>query len=174
MSQVKKLCAAAICLALCLVLPFLTGQFPEIGSALCPMHIPVLLAGFVCGPWWSLVVGVIAPLLRFVLFGMPHIFPTGIAMAFELAAYGLISGLFYQKLPGKTGNIYVSLITAMLGGRITWGIARVILSGVSDAAFPWAAFLSGAFTTAIPGILLQIILIPMLVLALKKAKVMVD
>lgn len=174
MSQVKKLCAAAICLTLCLVLPFLTGQIPEIGNALCPMHIPVLLAGFVCGPWWSLAVGFIAPLLRFVIFGMPPIFPTGIAMAFELAVYGLISGLLYQKLPKKAGNIYISLLAAMLGGRIVWGVVRTIFSGASESAFTWAAFLSGAFTTAIPGILLQIILIPVLILALKKAKVITD
>lgn len=174
MSQAKKLCAASICLALCLVLPFLTGQIPEIGSTLCPMHIPVLLAGFVCGPWWSLAVGFIAPLLRFVIFGMPPIFPTGVAMAFELAVYGLISGLFYQKLPKKTGNIYVSLLAAMVGGRVIWGIMRTVLSGVGAATFTWAAFLSGAVTSAIPGILLQIILVPVLVLALKKAKVIAD
>lgn len=174
MSQVKKLCSAAICLALCLALPFLTGQIPEIGSALCPMHIPVLLSGFVCGPWWSLAVGFIAPLLRFVIFGMPPIFPTGVAMAFELASYGLISGLLYHKLPKKTGNIYISLLAAMVSGRVIWGIMRAFLSGASESAFTWAAFLSGAVTSAIPGILLQIILIPVLVLALKKAKVIAD
>lgn len=174
MSQVKKLCAAAICLALCLVLPFLTGQIPEIGSALCPMHLPVLLAGFVCGPWWSAVVGFVAPLLRFVLFGMPPIFPQGIAMAFELAAYGLICGLLYKKLPKKTGNIYLSLVAAMLVGRVIWGVVRAILSGAGQAAFTWAAFLSGAFATAVPGIILQLVLIPVLVMALKKAKVIAD
>ncbi len=174
MSQVKKLCSSAICLALCLVLPFLTGQIPEIGRALSPMHIPVLLAGFICGPWWSLAVGFVAPLLRGLLFGMPALFPDGIAMAFELATYGLLSGLFYKKLPKRTGNIYISLIAAMLGGRMIWGIVRTILSGVSETAFSWALFLSGAFTSAIPGIILHIVLIPILVLALKKAKVIVD
>ena len=174
MPRIKTLSSAALCLALCLVLPFLTGQIPEIGNALFPMHIPVLLAGFVCGPWWALAVGFIAPLLRFVLFGMPPVFPVGVAMAFELAAYGLISGLLYKKLPKKVGNIYVSLIAAMVGGRIVWGCVRVLLSGVSDAAFSWAAFLSGAFTTALPGIILHIILIPIFVIALKKAEVIPD
>jgi len=174
MSQVKKLCASAVCLALCLVLPFLTGQTPEIGNALCPMHIPVLLAGFVCGPWWSLAVGFIAPLLRYILFGMPPIFPQGVAMAFELAAYGLICGLLYQRLPKKTGSIYLSLVAAMLGGRILWGVVRAALSGAGSAAFTWAAFLSGAFATAVPGIILQLILIPVLVMALRKAKVIAD
>ena len=174
MSQIKKLCSGAICLALCLVFPFLTGQIPEVGNALCPMHIPVLLAGFICGPWWAMGVGFIAPLLRFLLFGMPPIFPTGIAMAFELAAYGLLSGLFYQNSPKKTLHIYVSLIAAMLTGRIIWGIACTILSGASGVSFSWAVFLSGAFTTAIPGIILQIVLIPVLVIALKNAKVIAD
>lgn len=169
-THIRNLVAAAVCLALCLVLPFLTGQIPEIGNALCPMHIPVLLAGFVCGPWWALAVGFIAPLLRHLLFGMPPIL-IAIAMAFELATYGLVSGLLYKKLPKKTVNIYVSLIVAMLAGRVVWGVVKVIISGVSQVGFTWAMFLAGAFTTAIPGIILHIVLIPVLVLALQKAKV---
>ena len=96
--QIRKLTYSAVCLALCMILPFLTGQIPQIGSALCPMHIPVLLAGFLCGPWWAMAVGAVAPLLRFALFGMPPLFPTGAAMCFELAAYGLVSGLLYTRL----------------------------------------------------------------------------
>ena len=80
----RKLVFAALLLALAMVLPFLTGQIPQIGQALCPMHIPVLLCGFVCGPIYAMAVGFIAPLLRFALFGMPPIFPTGVSMAFEL------------------------------------------------------------------------------------------
>ena len=96
---IRRMVTTAVCLALCMVLPFLTGQIPQIGSALSPMHIPVLLAGFLCGPWWAMAVGAVAPLLRFALFGMPPIFPTGVAMCFELAAYGLVSGLLYARLP---------------------------------------------------------------------------
>ncbi|MDO5436484.1 MAG: ECF transporter S component [Clostridia bacterium] len=158
----------AMFLALALVLPFLTGQFPRIGNALCPMHIPVLLCGFFCGPWYGLAVGLIAPLLRFALFGMPPLMPTGIAMCFELAAYGLASGLLYKLLPGRKPYIYVSLIGAMLTGRIVWGIARVILYGLGESQFGWAAFMSGAFLNAIPGIIIQIVLIPILVMALEK------
>ena len=95
-SPVRRLTATAVCLALCLVLPFLTGQIPQIGSALCPMHLPILLAGFICGPWWALAVGAVAPLLRHVIFGMPPIL-TASGMTFELAAYGLFSGLLYHK-----------------------------------------------------------------------------
>ena len=165
---IRRMVSAAVCLALCMVLPFLTGQIPQVGSALCPMHIPVLLAGFLCGPWWAMAVGAAAPLLRFALFGMPPIFPTGVAMCFELAAYGLVSGLLYARLPKRTSNIYVSLLTAMLAGRAVWGIVRVVLSGVAGEPFTWAAFMAGAFINAVPGIIVHILLIPVIVLALQK------
>jgi len=167
--HIQKLVLAAVCLALCLVLPFLTGQIPEIGNMLCPMHIPVLLCGFVCGPAWAAVVGAIAPLLRFVLFGMPPLFPTGAAMCVELATYGAVSGMLYRVLPNKAVNVYASLLGAMLAGRIVWGIVRVALSGVTEAPFTWAAFMTSAFTQAVPGIILHIVLIPVIVLALQKA-----
>ena len=168
-SPILHLTYAAACLALCMVLPFLTGQIPEIGSALCPMHIPVLLAGFLCGPWWAMAVGAVAPLLRFALFGMPPIFPTGVAMCFELAGYGLVSGLLYARLQKKTVNIYVSLVAAMLAGRVIWGVVRVALSGVAGEPFTWAAFMAGAFVNAVPGIIIHILLIPGIVIALRKA-----
>ena len=167
-TQIRKLTYSAVCLALCMVLPFLTGQIPQIGSALCPMHIPVLLAGFLCGPWWAMAVGAVAPLLRFAMFGMPPIFPTGLAMCFELATYGLVSGLLYAALPKKATSVYASLITAMLAGRIVWGCAMAIISGVSGSAFTWAAFLAGAFVNAVPGIIVQLILIPLLVMGFDK------
>ena len=166
---VKKLVYSAVCLALCMVLPFLTGQIRSVGNALCPIHIPVLLAGFICGPWWAMSIGAVAPLLRFVLFGMPVIFPLGIAMSFELATYGLVCGLLYQKLPKKIPFIYVSLITAMVLGRVVWGIVRALLSGVAQSPFTWATFFAGAFTTAIPGIITHIVLIPLVVMALRRA-----
>lgn len=165
----RHLTCAAMCLALCLYLPFLTGQIPQIGRALSPMHIPVLLAGFLCGPWWAMVVGLSAPMLRHSLFLMPPLV-TAIAMSFELAAYGLFSGLLYQLLPKKRSNIYVSLILAMLGGRIVWGIAMTIISGVTGSEFGWAAFIAGAFTSAVPGIIVHIILIPVLVMSLAKSR----
>ena len=167
--QIRKLTYAALFLALAMVLPFLTGQIPEIGKALSPMHIPVLLCGFLCGWPWGLAVGFIAPLLRSVIFGMPPMFPTAVAMAFELAVYGAIAGLLYRLLPKKKWSIYASLIIAMLAGRIVWGIVRLILAGLSGKGFTWAAFLAGAFTNAVPGIILQIVLIPVLVMVLDRA-----
>ena len=167
----RHLVYAAVCLALCMLLPLLTGQIPQIGNALSPMHIPVLLAGFLCGPWWALAVGFVAPMLRHVWMGMPPLI-TAIAMSFELAAYGLFSGLLYRLLPKKTVNIYVSLIGAMILGRIVWGIAMVVISGVTGSAFTWSAFMAGALLNAVPGIILHIVLIPILVMALKRAKVL--
>lgn len=161
---------AAVCLALCLVLPFLTGQIPEIGSALSPMHIPVFLCGFAAGWPYAMVVGLIAPFLRFALFGMPPLFPMGVAMAFELATYGLVSGLLYRALPKRKVSIYVSLIAAMLVGRVVWGVVRLALAGLSNTTFGWAAFMAGAFTQAVPGIICHLILIPIIVIALDKAK----
>lgn len=168
--RIRKLTFSALYLAIALVLPFITGQIPEIGAMLSPMHIPVLLCGFVCGWPWGLAVGLIAPMLRSVLFGMPPMFPTAIAMTFELAVYGAVSGILYKLLPRKTWSIYVSLIIAMIAGRIVWGAARFVLAGLSHSEFPMSAFLAGAVLNAIPGIILHIILIPILVIVLEKAK----
>lgn len=172
--QIRKLTFSALYLAISLVLPFLTGQLPEIGAMLCPMHIPVLLCGFVCGWQWGLAVGFIAPLLRSVMFGMPQMFPTGVAMAFELAAYGAFSGILYKVLPKKNVYIYVSLIAAMVLGRAVWGAVRFAIAGLTASEFPFSAFLAGAITTAIPGIVLHIILIPILVMVLKKARLVLN
>ena len=160
---------SALCLALCMVLPFLTGQIPQIGAMLSPMHIPVLILGFWAGPLWASIVGFVAPLLRFMLFGMPPILPNGIAMAFELATYGLVSGFLYRKLGDSTFSIYASLIGAMICGRVVWGVARLVISGIQHTSFTFAAFIAGALTSAIPGIILHIILVPLVVAALKKS-----
>lgn len=165
-----KFTYAALCLALALVLPFLTAQIPQIGSALSPMHIPVFLCGFLCGWPFGLAVGFIAPLLRSLLFGMPPLMPTALAMAFELAAYGFLSGILYKALPKKIPYIYVTLILAMIGGRVVWGVAQLILAGLSGSEFLFSAFIAGAITNAIPGIILHIVLVPLIIMALKKAR----
>lgn len=163
-----KTVLAAMFLALSVVLPLLTGQLQQLGNALCPMHIPVLLCGFICGPWYALAIGFIAPLLRFFIFSMPPVMPIGISMCFELAAYGAVSGLMYKYLPKKKINIYVSLFAAMIAGRIVWGAVRAVLYGMGKSEFGLAAFIAGALTNAVPGIIIQIILIPILVLTSQK------
>jgi len=163
---------AALFLALAYVMPFLTGQIPEIGSMLCPLHIPVLLCGFICGWQWGLVVGFIAPLFRSLTLGMPPPFPAAVCMAFELAAYGAVAGLMYKLLPRKKAYIYVSLLIAMVVGRIAWGAVMFLVLGLSGESFTFAAFVAGAFTNAIPGIIVQIVLIPLLVMVLDNPKVL--
>ncbi len=167
-----KMTLAALFLALAYVLPFLTGQIAEIGSMLCPMHLPVLICGFVCGWPWGLAVGFIAPLLRSLTLGMPPLFPTAICMALELAAYGVTAGLMHKLLPRKKPYIYCSLLTAMAIGRLVWGAAMFVFVGLNGGAFTLAAFVAGAFTNAIPGIILQVILIPIIVMLLDNPKVL--
>lgn len=159
-----NLVLSAIFLALAFVLPFLTGQIPEIGSMLCPMHIPVILCGFICGWQYGLVVGICAPLLRSIILGMPPLFPAAFCMAFELGTYALVSALMYKFLPKKKGFIYIDLLIAMIAGRIVWGLAMFACVGLNSSAFGVSAFLTGAFVNAVPGIILQIILIPILVM----------
>ena len=168
--RIRKMVYSALYLAIALVLPFITGQIPEIGAMLSPMHIPVLLCGFVCGWPWGLAVGLIAPMLRSVLFGMPTMYPTAIAMTFELAVYGALTGILYRLLPRKTWSVYAALILAMIGGRLVWGAAQYVLLLARGTAFTPELFLAGAVINAIPGIILHIVLIPVLVIVLEKAK----
>lgn len=165
----QKLALSALFLSLGILLPFLTGQIPKIGSMLLPMHIPVLLCGFICGWPYGLAVGFITPLFRSLLFGVPAPYPQAPAMALELAAYGLIVGLLYQKLPKKPVFAYLSLLAAMLGGRMIWGAASALLYGAGGNAFTLTAFISGAFLNSIPGMLLQILFVPTVVIILEKA-----
>lgn len=160
---------AAMFMALGLVLPFLTGQIQQIGNMLLPMHLPVLVCGLICGWQYGAVVGFVLPLLRFALFGMPPIYPMGVSMAFELAAYGFLVGWLYSHSRWQCIiSLYRCLLAAMVGGRLVWGAVRVLLSGVAGQAFTWEMFLSGALLTAIPGIVLQLTLIPALMLALDR------
>ena len=167
--QIRRLTYAALYLAIALVLPFVTGQIPEIGSMLCPMHIPALLCGFMCGWPWGLAVGFIAPPLRSVLFGMPAMFPGAAAMAFELAVYGGMAGWLRRKLPKTKAVTYAVLLISMAAGRLVWGTVRLVLAGLTGSSFTWALFLAGAVTNALPGIILQLVLIPVLVIAMEQA-----
>src|SRR5690554_5592143 len=162
-SSTQNLVLAALFLALGLALPFVTGQIPAMGQALLPMHLPVIIGGFVLGGPMGLLIGFITPILRSLIFGMPPIFPTATAMAFELAAYGLLAGLLYRVLSKGTLRVYLSLIGAMLGGRVVWGLVSLVLFGLQGRAFSWQLFTAGAFINAVPGIVVQLILIPLLV-----------
>lgn len=166
--RVRRMTFAALYLALAMVLPFLTGQIPEIGSMLCPMHIPTLLCGFICGWPWGATVGFVSPLLRSVIFGMPTMFPGAVSMAFEMAVYGGLAGILQKVLPTFRGKLYAVLVISMISGRLVWGLVRLLLAGLTNAAFSMEMFFAGAVTSAVPGIILQLVIIPPLVTVMEK------
>lgn len=171
-NKLWRLVLSAMFMAMGYVLPFLTGQIPQIGNMLLPMHIPVLFCGLLCGWQYGLTVGALTPLLRSLTLGKPFLYPTAIAMAFELAAYGFLIGFLYGKAKKKTlFSLYFSLISAMLFGRAVWGSVQWLLLGLKGTSFPFGVFLTEAFAVALPGIVLQLVLIPSVMLALRKTSV---
>lgn len=164
-----KFAITAICITIALVLPLFTAQVRELGNALCLIHIPIILCGFICSWQYGLIAGLATPFIRFAIFGMPQLIPNGISMALEMGIYGCICGLCYKLFPKKIGYIYLSLIISMISGRIVWGIARYIFAGVQGTKFPIELFISSGFIVAIPGIIIQLVAIPIIVFALRKA-----
>ncbi len=163
----EKTVLSGLFLAMAMLLPFLTGQIEHIGQMLCPMHIPVLLCGVICGPLWGATVGAATPLLRSAWLGMPPIFPKGVAMAFELAAYGVIAGLLWRlplfKKSGAWARLacsYVCLVAAMLGGRLVYGGVMLCLMASKGADYSLTAWYATALAEAVPGIVAQLVLIP--------------
>ncbi len=167
----RNMTLSAMFIALALVLPFFTGQIPQIGSMLLPMHFPVFLTGLICGWQYGLTVGAIVPILRHLMFGMPPML-TAIAMAFELATYGLVAGYIYTRAKKQTvTTIYTSLLSAMVIGRIVWGIIQIIILNFTGSAFTVQMFMAGALLNAIPGIIAQLVIVPIIMVALDKAKI---
>ncbi len=164
-TNIKNLILSALCLALGLVLP---SAFHAIGAGtvFLPMHIPVLLCGLICGWQYGAVCGFIVPLLSSLITSMPPIFPVAPAMMLELCAYGLLTGLFYRYYKW---NLYLAMGGAMLAGRAVSGCANAIFMGMAGKPYGVSAFLTGAFVTALPGIILQLIVVPLLVVALQKS-----
>jgi len=160
---VQKMVLSSFFMALAFVLPFLTAGDPTLGNIYLPMHIPVLLCGFICGWKYGLLVGVLSPILRSLLIGMPPMFPIAISMSLELGTFGFLTGLLYGLLPKKIIYTYLSLLGAMLGGRVVSGIANTILYAVADRPYGFEAFISAAFIVAVPGIIIQLIIIPVIV-----------
>lgn len=162
---------AAMLLSIGLVLPFLTGQLQQIGNMLLPMHIPVILCGLICGWRYGLVIGFIMPLMRSLLFTMPVMYPNAVAMAFELATYGALTGFLYSRSHWQcTKALYRCMLISMVAGRVVWGIMQVLLLGIGEGGFTFEAFIAGALLNAIPGIILQLIIIPAIMVALHRAK----
>ena len=128
--QIQNLVTAAMLMGVGIVLPIFTGQIPQIGNMLLPMHLPVLICGLICGWQYGGIIGFLLPLLRYMLFSAPPM-PNGIAMAFELAAYGAIAGFLYNRSKWQCiVSLYRSLLIAMIGGRVVWGAVRVLMLGM--------------------------------------------
>ena len=168
--SVRRLTITAMLMAMGMLLPFLTGQIQHFGNMLLPMHLPVFICGMICGPWWGLVLGAMLPLVRSMVFGMPVLMPAAAAMAFELATYGLVSGLLRRRLPKTLPMLFVSLISAMILGRLVWGVVSIPIYGLAGKAFGWQLFVTNGFMNAVPGMILQLVAIPAIVVALEKAK----
>ena len=175
--RIFKIVIAGAFITLGWMLPFVTGQIKEIGSMFLPMHLPIFVGGLMLGPLYGAIIGLIVPITRSLIFGMPNFFPTAVSMSLELATYGFISGLFFNiifknKRQNKGELIafsLISIIIAMLIGRIVWGLSRMFFAMIpSQSAFPFSAFIAGAFINAWPGMVIQIIVIPLIILALNK------
>ncbi len=169
--NLKKLILSAMFLATGIILPFFTSQIKEIGDTLLPMHLPVMLCGLICGPFYGLAVGLVLPILRSVSFSMPPLYPNAVWMALELATYGFVIGLLYRRKQGEIGHIYLCLVTAMVSGRIVWGIAKTVLLGLAGKAFTFEAFIIGGIIDAVPGIIIQLVLIPLIMSVINKKRI---
>ena len=167
---IRKITYCAVLIALGMVLPFLTGQIPEVGSALSPLHIPALLAGFTVGPIWGAVCAFVIPILRSAIFTMPTMFPMACTMAFEMATYALVGGFLWNCSPKNPLNLYFSQICTMVLGRVVYGIAFALFTvNNPNIHYTFTAFILGCFVDAIPGIVLHLLIVPPIVLALRKA-----
>ncbi len=167
--KTKRLVLSALFLAVGMVLPFLTGQIKEIGDSLLPMHLAVMLCGLICGPKYGATVGLILPFLRSLCFGMPPLYPNAIWMAFELSTYALVIGVLYQMVKNKhIGYLYMCLGVSMVSGRIVWGATKAILLGIANTPITMKALIIGGVVDAIPGIILQLVLIPMIMHLIRK------
>lgn len=168
MSYVKKLVFTAVCAALCLVLPLAFHSVPNAGTVFSPMHIPVLLCGLVCGWPWGFVCGLLGPLVSSIVTSMP---PAAMlpSMMVECATYGLVTGLMmkFVHTGSLTADLYISMVSAMLLGRTVAGLAKTLIFAPGTPPFAWV---TTSLVTGIPGIVIHLIVVPAVVLALTKAR----
>ncbi len=169
--SIKKLALSAMFLALGIVLPFLTGQVPQIGSMLLPMHIPIFLCAFICGWQYAVPIAFILPLLRSFAFSVPNLYPEAISIAFEMAVYAFVAGFIYNKSKWHCiRSLYRSLLSAMVLGRVARAVVQLTLLGIIGAEFTFSAFFMGVIIYGIPGIILQLIIIPAVMVMCHKTK----
>lgn len=169
MSVVKKSILTAVCVALCVVLPQAFHAIPNAGSIYLPMHIPVLLCGLICGGSYGLLCGLAGPVLSSLFTGMPPVAMLP-SMMVECAVYGLVTGSMMRVVRTKRlyGDLYLSLSVAMLLGRVVSGVAKALI--FSAGSYSVAAWATGSFVTSLPGIVIQLALLPTITVALMKAR----
>ncbi len=169
-----KLVFSALFLALSIVLPTIVSMGnPQMGKAFLPMHMPVMLCGFICGTPYGIIVGMIAPLLKSILTGLP-VMTSAVSMAFELAVYGGLCGLLYKVFPKKIGFIYPNLLISMVAGRVINGIIDYLIATTSDNTFVLKTFITAVTINGIPGIIIQFAIIPLIIIALRKTRFMLN
>lgn len=168
-NAIKNMTMAAVCVALCVVLPIAFHSIPDAGTVFLPMHIPVLICGMICGWPYGLLCGLMGPLVSSALTGMPPIafLPS---MMVECGTYGLVSGLMLNYVHTKRtyADLYIALVTAMIAGRVISGIAKALIFTPGLAMSAW---ITASFITALPGILIQLVFLPGVVCTLMKARV---
>lgn len=166
--EIFRIVLSSIFLTLAIVLPFITVNNPSLGNMFCLMHFPILLCGFFCGWKYGLLIGVVAPLLRSFIVGMPPMFPTAICMSAELGVYGLLTGILYLVFPKKKRYLYLNLLISIISGKLIWGIMMFSLLSFDISKFGVTAFFMQGIVNAIPGLILQFALIPVLVMLYEK------
>lgn len=164
-NYVKRLVIAGLLLAIGVIIPYIFHTTGIPGTVFLPMHIPVLLGGFLLPPHLAMLLGMLTPLLNSFISGMPVLFPMAIIMVFELGFYGLIASLLYRKLKAPA---FITLILSMIAGRMMAGVTVFVLAAFFALKLDPMTFIIGATTTGLPGIIIQLFLVPILIHAITK------
>lgn len=161
-NKIKQLTIAAMCLSIGIIMPQALHAIPNAGNIFLPMHIPTMLCAFLCGPIYGMIVGILSPLISHFVFSMPSILMLG-QMIVELGVYGLVIGLLNRKISIKRKNLkqYIILLVAMLAGRFAYGILNALIFRFGE--YSLKIWLTAAFVTGLPGIIIQLIFVPILV-----------
>ena len=173
MTHLRKIVITAMLIAVGVVLPLAFHSIPRAGSILLPMHIPVLLAGLICGPFFGLVSGLITPLLSSITTGMP---PAGFvvySMMIELSIYGLVAGIAMRLIhTGRSSfDLYISLGAALIVGRVVAGIAQALVFFSGEGGYTIMLWVTSYFVTSLPGLVIQILFVPSMVMALERERI---
>jgi riboflavin transporter FmnP len=161
----KRLCSAALLLAAGILLPqvFHSIGGPAAGGVFLPMHIPVLVAGLLLGPFYGAVIAVVTPVVSFLCMGMPPAAKLPF-MVLELVGYGAVSGLLYSR----KWNLYLSLVVAQMSGRAVYALSLLMGAYILRLPVPQVAVVGTAIVTGLPGIVIQLVFVPAVVILVRR------